>query len=1474
MWEHFESYAFKRLEDHSTDLHVHGPDLTKSILNLLDGHRTPYLSLHKFLVTLVHALCKKLIVYWGSEQLDVFEWQVRDTLDQLNLVQRISLDDTKLDIVGVVRESGALIWALSEDFLFCTGVRFIVGLRFVDEELDFSMDSFARLYPTTESLTYGVWGKIVVPEDILSDLDIRNATAAGFLLNSRYSERIVRLWESVGAFDKINLERYLPSSWDITQLVELIESNDAAKSAWAKSAHFFSGIPTSSPKMPTIDYSSSNTAFCLISSYLGNSISEFSKCSDVLFMMALLSFQDYVHSTYPMYCLVVRACFFPGEIVTKKELRPLKKEFLKAQDSIVALFHELLEALQSSLIQKGLGVLSENTVEVYQPALFELLDTRLRESSTHRLKAVTEFVSDLSLNDDVIASILGITRSIVSRTRSMAVATRDTGRNDHDSTHLPIDDHKDDIMAAVSSSAVVIIEGVTGSGKSTMVPLFLLESDTASMIIVTQPRRMAAVALAKRVAQLHGSELGDDIGYAIGSEPKYHQKTKLLYVTTGWLLQKLIFNPQFLFKCSHLVLDEIHERDSDQDLLCSLIKHLCLSQKTFPKFVVMSATLNSAAYLDYFNLSSSESSSTIVQVDVRKFPVDIFHIEDILRHSLLSSIRTEFPDLRRCPLSKVNCSTIGTRFESKAVPPVLSSDLLEFAAWICHAIALHIAEPLNDTESEFADGACILVFCSGMSEIEELFTVLERELLSDGIHNYVEIVCLHSLIDEDERARIFEGIPHGYTRVILSTNIAESSLTIQAVQYVIDFGTVKQVWHRANTGYSVVERHWISRASAMQRAGRTGRTSAGCVFRMYSEKMFDNMEQFEPPELLRVSLCSVVLKLKAVSPNGSLRARPSEIILGTFQAPETENVVDAYMELIEMGALSGSGTILSEFDDDSIVKITSLGGFVSAFPISMHFAKMLAVNLAFGGANIVPLVIMSCLSSIDRLILWPHPVFGNQNRGNELFTLLSTTSNAMYKFDQGLLSDSITFVNMFREFLSIVHRTPGKANKEMSVSFGVNMKKLRSSCFMISEVAGRLLDLISQRHPQRKNLQCIVDSMRIIKKKKHTHDEQQTLSRCIRSLLITPDKAWELRLSIVLGCGPSALVFGFPKFLNSDDGRQPWMTSIHDINSTMLIQVQSSSPMFTDTMSLICMLNEMFPDIPIQSVAHDIEKQINRHNGKKKGKDILLGIENSRQKQARNIAIEFKPESTTRVVLNSQNTSFVISQVPAGLHAFNRLFFRRVYERHELISIDPKIRQQKKGPRLVSAPRENKVDFRMEVVPSTTLRPSIKWTNLDNSTVNVSNISILDSLCTHTTDLLDSSNLTLNDEAAVTLLENRKASVLIGVAQSMSAENSKLSSFRAKNLTLLPPFEMRSLQIATLSLLARPECQLTIQGNYLSVYSSKVRVCTLPGIDYEDLDILRRIRSELDSVLEEGFLKVTRRSRTLTTLVDTVFQKR
>ncbi|MCJ1402527.1 DEAH-box ATP-dependent RNA helicase prp22 [Xylographa trunciseda] len=453
---------------------------------------------------------------------------------------------------------------------------------------------------------------------------------------------------------------------------------------------------------------------------------------------------------------------------------------------------------------------------------------------------------------------------------------------------LPVFKFRKTFLDAVRANQLLIVVGDTGSGKTTQLTQYLAEGGFANlgMIGCTQPRRVAAMSVAKRVAEEVGCKLGQEVGYTIRFEDCTSPETRIKYMTDGMLQREILLDPD-LKKYSVIMLDEAHERTIATDVLFGLLKKT-LKRRPDLKVLVTSATLDADKFSEYFN------KCPILMIPGRTFPVEIMYSRE--------------PE----------------------------SDYLDAA--LVTVLEIHLKEPVGD----------ILLFLTGQEEIDTSCEILYERMKALG-PSVPELIILpvYSALPSDMQSKIFEPAPPGSRKVVIATNIAETSITIDGIYYVIDPGFVKQNAYDPKLGMDSLVVTPISQAQAKQRAGRAGRTGPGKCFRLYTEAAFQSeMLPTSIPEIQRQNLSTTILMLKAMGINDLLH-------FDFMDPPPTNTMLTALEELYALSAL----------DDEGL--LTRLGRKMADFPMEPTLAKVLIASVEIGCSDeILSIVAMLSVQTV------------------------------------------------------------------------------------------------------------------------------------------------------------------------------------------------------------------------------------------------------------------------------------------------------------------------------------------------------------------------------------------------------------------------------------------------------------------------------------------------------------------------------
>ncbi|KAJ3353436.1 hypothetical protein GGF32_002998 [Allomyces javanicus] len=516
---------------------------------------------------------------------------------------------------------------------------------------------------------------------------------------------------------------------------------------------------------------------------------------------------------------------------------------------------------------------------------------------------------------------------------------------------LPITRHRSAILHAIASSPITIITGGTGCGKSTQVPQYLyqqaLEKRAECKIVCTQPRRLATITLARRVAAELGVPAGQPhdelVGYQIGGLKYTRDDTKIRFMTTGVLLESLRKAPDF-GNCTHLIIDEVHERNLEEDLLQYYVRNV-LQHNTELKIVIMSATIDTKTCLQYYQPLVPRVRIPVIDVAARTFPVTVRYWHDVLRELRLNPYVTESPQLGKPGLFDATNESI-----------------------IKHILFRHQSDPMWHS---------YLVFLPGLGSIEEFAAKVQdlADRVPAGLRRNVDIIKLHSTIDLDDQTRIVQRPSKGTRKIILATNIAETSLTIPDAMVVFDTCLRKDVVYQDAERYASLNEVWVSQSCADQRKGRVGRVRCGTVYRYVPEMLYQQLRSHREPEMRRLPLQTVVLRVLAAN----MTQLPKKVLEQCLSPPNLENVrwaIDSLLELqciepvVEPGV--GDTSLLVEAQQtqgDRPYTVTSMGRVVADLPLEPEHGILCLLGHAMGALD--DCMLLACILQRRGVILTP-----------------------------------------------------------------------------------------------------------------------------------------------------------------------------------------------------------------------------------------------------------------------------------------------------------------------------------------------------------------------------------------------------------------------------------------------------------------------------------------------------------------------
>nr|XP_025690940.1 DExH-box ATP-dependent RNA helicase DExH3 isoform X2 [Arachis hypogaea] len=527
---------------------------------------------------------------------------------------------------------------------------------------------------------------------------------------------------------------------------------------------------------------------------------------------------------------------------------------------------------------------------------------------------------------------------------------------------LPAFKEKDAFLKVISNNQVIVVSGETGCGKTTQLPQYILESEIEAgrgagcNIICTQPRRISAMSVSERVAAERGEKLGESVGYKVRLEGMKGRDTRLLFCTTGVLLRRLLVD-RTLNGVTHVVVDEIHERGMNEDFLLIVLKEL-LPRRPDLRLILMSATLNAELFSSYFD------GAPTMHIPGFTYPVRARFLEDILE---MTGYRlnpyNQIDDYGQEKTWKMQKQALAFRKRKSQIASAVE-DALEVAdfhgyslrtreslsCWCPDSLGFNLIEHVLSHIVKNERPGAVLVFMTGWDDINSLKDKLQTHPLL-GDPSRVLLLACHGSMASTEQRLIFENPEGGVRKIVLATNMAETSITINDVVFVVDCGKAKETSYDALNNTPCLLPSWISKAAARQRRGRAGRVQPGECYHLYPRCVYDAFADYQLPELLRTPLQSLCLQIKSLQ-LGSI----SEFLARALQPPEALSVQNAVDYLKIIGAL----------DDNE--NLTVLGRKLSMLPVEPKLGKMLILGAIFNCLDPI-MTVVAGLSVRDPFVM-------------------------------------------------------------------------------------------------------------------------------------------------------------------------------------------------------------------------------------------------------------------------------------------------------------------------------------------------------------------------------------------------------------------------------------------------------------------------------------------------------------------------
>ncbi|KAF0446854.1 P-loop containing nucleoside triphosphate hydrolase protein [Gigaspora margarita] len=627
--------------------------------------------------------------------------------------------------------------------------------------------------------------------------------------------------------------------------------------------------------------------------------------------------------------------------------------------------------------------------------IFRFDDNKSVDSEDKKSKSDQTFEDQINQRenkngDQFTARNLNIRSKELYRDHQHYLCSKQTEKIRFSRNQLPITHYSNIILEAIKNNPVIVIVGSTGCGKTTQLPQMIFEDAIMQQrgsrcnVIVTQPRRIAAISVAQRVAYERSEKLGQTVGYRVRFDAKEPAPTgSILYCTTGVLLRRMHDEKNgidALESITHIVVDEVHERDMNADFLLVILKQILrerrLNNRPPIKLILMSATIDTGIFSEYFGEFFSTGRCPVVEVPGKIFPVQQFFLED-----LISKLRThygpseapqldysdslkyvdremQFAQMRKYSEllpQKMNSQTKYTMDIDNEIDTICSEiDDDNVSVGSSNGIIDWVGSKHNDVEKANAEipynlmaltiahivntskEGAILVFLPGLEEIMALNRLLTSPPYPLGInfsnHSRFRIHFLHSSLPSLSQQGVFESLPNSNMRkIILATNIAETSITIQDIIYVVDSGKVKEKRYDQSKRMTNLITTWISQSNSRQRSGRAGRVREGEYYMMMTRARYQSLEGYSTPEMLRSDLQEICLHIKALG----LPATISNVLSQAIQPPDQARVFAALNNLKSLQAL------------DHNEELTSLGKVLASLPLEPGLGKMVLLGAIF-----------------------------------------------------------------------------------------------------------------------------------------------------------------------------------------------------------------------------------------------------------------------------------------------------------------------------------------------------------------------------------------------------------------------------------------------------------------------------------------------------------------------------------------------
>ena len=559
--------------------------------------------------------------------------------------------------------------------------------------------------------------------------------------------------------------------------------------------------------------------------------------------------------------------------------------------------------------------------------------------------------------------------------------------------------YKNEILENLNNKNIIIIRGFTGCGKSTQIPQYIYNNNQNKKILVTQPRRISTISIANRIAKEMGFKLGDIIGYQVSMESKISDNTRIFIKTNGIFFEELIHNKSFQY--SYIILDEIHESDIYTELLLSFFKHyFSTNDKINFKLIIMSASIDINNFLNYFKIDKIKNDIISI-IDIKytsKYKIYEHNLKQIYEILIDNKYVSEDlkENLENIYLNMDNSIKFDKLFLYKK--PIFIKELCLFVIGILETIEM---------ECKY-DNSGVLIFLPGIEQIKYLNNYIINYRKETNRLNIFNIIFLHSIYNFKEQNKIFYNNNESIN-LILATNIAETSITIPKLNFVIDFCLVKQKNYDEEKDINYLELNWYSKTNYIQRKGRIGRISEGYYLQLIPQKLFEQLDILPKSEILSQTLEIPILKLFLYTNNFDSSVN---IIENCINVPSKKAINNSFDILENLGAVIKNNKIYKNDNSNDInyinknkfdYTLTNVGSIYTELPLELKYSRLIVISYVLGNINL-GITLASILSQ-------EKSIFINSFNNYERYLI-------KLKYSEDKQNDFIIIYNLYKEWFS------------------------------------------------------------------------------------------------------------------------------------------------------------------------------------------------------------------------------------------------------------------------------------------------------------------------------------------------------------------------------------------------------------------------------------------------------------------------